>query len=564
MSADNSQKPTGFTPAAPLVSFPVDVTTMRPLPYNDADRLFFGRFGFAIAPAHHAATLLVNTHDNIWIPVALGNNKTTNLAAVRAVCQGADPISGASPKHSNLLDSLNHKWIKLLCKCCTCNDMGGLIDWIERNIPSAVLNQCSPKVVCESFYASKDGEKKSSPDYKIKHLDFPEINDIVDFMVNHYEYFCGLPQMQMQMPVMFTNDVSVPAIHYLDMDKIAKDEPCPTWDDYMLRYPGDQASVVMAFIWSILDAKNNGRQILYIVDKGYTGKTVLIRALTKVLGEDLVIGLNKDSLSNQFGLAKIYDKRLVVYDDNKNPNIVRGEKMKTLSGCGICEVELKGKNSFTARLQCKVMVASNDSPTINPEETSEITRLIVVRPVLPEKTLKEIYATDADGNLVKDPYGRLKPVGDSAFEEKLNAEMAGFLYKCRQAYAERCPSGADIVLPDSMIESLYTCTDDAVDCYEEILQKYFVLDAEAWMSPSELQTVYNEAVTASSMSRGNSECSYHKFTVFLENKGVFKKSARLPGKSYPTRVYSGIRRKDLTSNNLVSMPLSLPAMVKLM
>lgn len=291
-------------------------------------------------------------------------------------------------------------------------------------------------------------------------------NKPIPFLLSEADLLMHFSELvQLDPPKILSNRTDEACLHRLIIDidapgSIARHGECPTWDKYVKRYTKDEQDVLMAFIWSIFDVSNNGRQMLYILDNGYTGKSAMLNAIAETLGPELVMTLQKDSLNNQFSLAKIWDKRLVMTPDNKNPNLVRSEKVHMILGGDVADIERKGKESFSFKLQCKYIASGNTPLKIDTGALHESSRVIVIQPKVDKETMKEYCLTDENGELVLDPEGHPKPKGDPAFKRRLVQEFPFFLAKCKAVYDVVCPGGSDIPLPNSIIEKMQALDDD--------------------------------------------------------------------------------------------------------
>ena len=288
----------------------------------------------------------------------------------------------------------------------------------------------------------------------------------IAFLLSHSDLLMHFSELvQMTPPRILSNRTDEACLHRILLDEnqpgsIVKRGPCPTWDKYLKRYTSDEQDVLMAFIWSIFDVSNNGRQMLYICDNGYTGKSAMLNAIAEYLGHELVMTLQKDSLNNQFSLAKIWDKRLVMTPDNKNPMLVRSEKVHMILGGDVADIERKGKESFSAKLQCKYIASGNVPLKIDTGALHEASRVIMITPRVDKDTQKEFCLVDERGELVLDPEGHPKPKGDPQFKQRLVDEFPYFLLKCRNVYHRVCPGGSDIPLPNSLIMKMQALDDD--------------------------------------------------------------------------------------------------------
>lgn len=322
--------------------------------------------------------------------------------------------------------------------------------------------------------------------------------DYVDLIAENLAYLWGVPELCVEMPKVFTNDPSVPCFHYYDLESVkAIEGSYPAWDEFLTRFTVEEADVFKAFVWSIFDAENRGRQCLYLLDRGYSGKSAVINAIADAIGSELHVALSKDSLSNQFAFSKVWDKRFVTIGDNKNPNLVRSQAMHSMLGGDIVDVEYKGRDPFPSRLQCKVFVASNVPLSIDVKARNEYTRVLPIHPDDSDEALiaRGIAAMDADGNPKRMSNGNIIVVGDPDWEGNLKAEFRYFLASCYPVYKRLCPKRMDIIMSDRSTEILATFDDDRSALFEEILDKNFEItnDEADFIERAKMQRAFVEA-----------------------------------------------------------------------
>lgn len=371
-----------------------------------------------------------------------------------------------------------------------------------------------------------------------------EMNNPIDVLATAPEALLADRARLIDTPVPLTNDPAVPAMHYIDLKNVVVPGPHPRWDFYWKRYTPAEAKVYKAFIWSILNAKNSGRQMLYIYDpQGYSGKSVVTNVIAKFVGEGFVQNLQKDSLTNQFAFSKIYDKRLVVYSDNKNPSLARSEKFHLITGHDFVEVERKGSSSFNYRLNLKVIANGNTALTIDTDALHEKTRVIILKPRVNNEILREICVCGPDGEPERCQDGTPKFIGDSHFEEDLLQEFPAMLEECRMAYSELCPKDSDLILPDELYEEIDSLESDEISIFNEIINTYFTVGKENEITPKDLGRVFDSAVRAITAS-GDSPfyLKYDDFVEHLRKKiPYFRKTRSHAG----PRVYIGLSEKKL-------------------
>jgi len=228
------------------------------------------------------------------------------------------------------------------------------------------------------------------------------------------------------------------------------------WEEMESKYTENEWKVLTAWIWSILEAKNKGRQAMFIIDyQGFSGKSVLIDFLTQTLSPKVVAALSLNSMKGNFGFAKVWDKRLVAIGDNKNSQIARTEWFHNVLGGDYVDVEYKGQSSFTAKMNAKLIVCSNNSIEIDPKLLHERTRTIILQPHVSDKLRDKMTAKDKDGNIIVDGQGNRKLLGDPTYLPRLIDGTTNFLSLCYKNYQELCPTHSEIILPDDVLETLY-------------------------------------------------------------------------------------------------------------
>ena len=295
------------------------------------------------------------------------------------------------------------------------------------------------------------------------------IESAKDWIATRREFYIEMPQT-------ISNDPKTPCFHYVDLSLIPEQaKPTPAWDAFLQRMTEDEQDVFKAFVYSIYDAKNFGRQFIYFFDAGYSGKSCALSAIAEGLGKGLYASIGKESLNNQFGMSKVWDKRLVVYPDNKNKMLHKSQAFYNMTGHDLVDVEVKGAQSFSHVLCLKVIAAGNVRLKVNTDDRSEATRVIPINIKLTDDIIRhqKIALLDENGNIVRDRKGRPKFVGDSVWPEMLKTEIFDFVSKCRDSYERLCPTRRDIILPDSVLESLEEMRDTDMSDYEEIFHTHF-------------------------------------------------------------------------------------------
>ena len=177
----------------------------------------------------------------------------------------------------------------------------------------------------------------------------------------------------------FSNDENETAVKHLKLPiafKHDKMPELPKWWKMFLENgrfydPMMDKLKIAHFIYSVLNAKFSGRQVLVIGGQGNDGKGVFINILTDLIGEDYVSNMAVQDFSSEdrFGLVKAFNKKLIYLSDCKSVSKLFGEdKFKALSGGDMLTIEKKNLNPINWKPQglC-VAVATNNSFYVNDE-----------------------------------------------------------------------------------------------------------------------------------------------------------------------------------------------------
>jgi hypothetical protein len=432
--------------------------------WSTPDRKVFSRFRFAMNEIDGSMIILLDNGTGSYSAIPMAANPVTTLRTLTAMCSTVPATE--HDKYGSLYDELTAGYRATLQSIVDrwrekeFTTQAEFVAHLGAHVPHSMLKRLSIKLMVETVTknVTVDGNTVTR-EYNVPLAarlmqQFSEVGPL-EFLVKFSDVVSAMPEMQAPMPRIYSNDPKVPALRFIDLDTICEEGPCPTWDKYMERYPEDERDAFMAFTWSIFDAKNDGRQSLYIFDrKGFSGKTAVLNCIADELGTSMCTSLQKDSLNNQFSLAKVWDKRLVTIGDNKNPRLMMSEKMHMMTGHDFAEIEMKGRNSFHARLETRIIASGNIPLEIHPDARHETSRVIMVTPVMTDEMLKEFCEVDKDGNLRRRPDGEPVFRGDREFKNRLKSEFHRFLRKCREVYSRMCPSGTEIIISDRMYEEL--------------------------------------------------------------------------------------------------------------
>lgn len=179
--------------------------------------------------------------------------------------------------------------------------------------------------------------------------------------------------------------------------------PCPTFDNFIERC-GANGPALMAFIWSIFEDVEVQQYIL-MRGEGEDGKGSLMRFIENLVGARAYHGT---SSQDKHWVAKLVGKRVAFWGDVNSTAFVMSESFKSVTGGDRVTVEEKYKPSFSASLDFRAFIATNNEPELTSKK-SDLRRIIYIQ--VAELTPKIPY-----------------------YEEKLKSEAAGILFKCREQF----------------------------------------------------------------------------------------------------------------------------------
>lgn len=424
----------------------------------------------------------------------------------------------------------------------------------------SVLKQCGSTLVMQSEDLILWGYPVSSYDSASKQTfthhyadSFELAGNFTDFVVSHLDTINRCSALGVKMPKIISNRHDEACFHYFDLEalKIHEGTSTPAWDSALRKMDPDDAEVFRAFIYSIFDAENNGRQMLYLYDDGYSGKSCIIKALTRELGS-LAGALSQDALKTQFAFSNIWDKRLVVYSDNKDRNLARYGKIHQALGGDPVSVEYKQKGAFNAEMNAKFLCAGNEMLSINTRNKSELTRVLPIKLTftLEQMIAEGIVEVDEEGKAVMDEDGEPVQIGDRTYAQRLQDELWAFVANSRHAYDRLCPNRADIKRTKAMRKLLGEFEDECLKDYEMVFDELCVIQDGAFVSTKDLKTAFRQALEEYGVKVG--ENWWRDVKKWLDTHYHIKETVSKPdgrdGKS--VRAFKGIRKIEVTDGLL--------------
>lgn len=334
------------------------------------------------------------------------------------------------------------------------------------------------------------------------------------------------------------------AMKHLDLDSICKQGDWSTWKEFLeaRNIKGEKMKLLMGMIWAIYDDNFVSRQAIYWYDpNGYSGKSVALQALAKPLLEIDGYGVYNESNTNNFTNERLWDKRLLVVPDNKNPKFVKYGRFHQLTGGDAVDVDSKHRKGFTVHPNAKIFGIGNILPEVDIDARHEYSRIAIFTTQISldyyNKNIKH-----ADGTL-----------GDPDFGKKLEDELYAFLYECRKVAYEINPKRGDFNV-DILDDEIRKCSEPKLLFFDEFIADKLEF-GEKYIAPWKELSIRYENYTKANLDYWNScgkptsnELQEHLSKLLVPNLVTYCKCVK------PTNRFGfkGIRLKEnveQTTNN---------------
>lgn len=531
------------------VAVPFELHNISHIP-SEIDKKYIGSFYYHIDS--NCQTTFMYKHADMYTVIP------QSLAGVLDVDKAMLKNSDFYDKTMRNFEALLNMWSDNICSIynanhnATLNDDEPVNEYARNNIPVIILSRVYIAIKGSEYNANTDpSSDRIITRIRASHVTFNldatgkkrlTYSDYVDLIIANYP--STLKRMT-KLPKIYANHGE--AFKLLKLEKYQVDEMVElneAWHEFFSKFTSDERLIVLAMIWGVFYARNTSRMGLWIYDPdGYSGKSAFLRALTVILGEELVASIQKDSLTNQFWAAKIWDKRLITYPDCKNRKFALSEKYHQITGGDGTDVENKGQRSFNVNMEAKIFIASNELPDIDPNRKHERSRIVLVKPKISDEVLQKIAVKDDKGNYVRNEMGEVETVGDRNFTDNLIAGGDAMLVNAYQAYKKLCPNDADFIVPSSVLANILNLETSERISYDSIFNDMFVEDAGSHITSNDLYTIYVNycAENPTKMNAFKSKDAFGDFKNYL-SKDKKLEFTRMKNTA-KTRIIVGIKSK---------------------
>lgn len=239
-------------------------------------------------------------------------------------------------------------------------------------------------------------------------------------------------------------DEDVLCWHRLPFNFAKEKEETPFFDEMFSRITN--APAIKAFIGSLFFKESDRQQYVWIYGRGSNGKSALARFLHDVFGPTYS-SQQPPAFGDRFWLSGILGARLVVFPDCNDGAFPTTGLFKSITGSDSQRIEEKGKPTYTAKLNCKIMFFSNETPSLSGINADR--RRAIYSEISP--------ITSA-------------PMATNRYQSILWNEAPGFIYDCIETYRELSPNHDTLPTDTSNLDDIVTEHEEP----EQILfDKYF-------------------------------------------------------------------------------------------
>jgi hypothetical protein len=281
------------------------------------------------------------------------------------------------------------------------------------------------------------------------------------------------------------------AFKYFD-ESILVDGPTPYYDNFCGRL--DYPEVFMAWVWSIFEPENNGRQIMWIKGKGHDGKSTVFNALSTFIGKEHSSNISEKDFKSGFFFNEVYGRILLCYPDCNIRKILEHEEIKNITGGDEQLINAKFAQPFKASVYSKVLIGSNIYPDVNMLFAYQKSRIICM-----------------DIAPLGEEFG-----GDSKAGPALIKETPAFLKKCRAVYSKYVEKNSSLKLPKELIQDMKVkCTSLEMSIIEEFCNEKLVIGPTHSISRMQLQAAISTYFAEANM-KGQATYSIPLFEEYVK------------------------------------------------
>lgn len=269
------------------------------------------------------------------------------------------------------------------------------------------------------------------------------------------------------------------ALKHLNLDKWCEKGDWSLWKEFFnnRNVEGGKLDLLMGLIWAIFDESYKTRQMIYLYDPhGYSGKSVMLDALSEPFREIDAYAVYTESSSNNFTNERLWDKRFLAIPDNKNPKIVKYGRFHQLTGDDAIDVDIKNRRGFTVKPEAKLFGVGNILPEVDLDAKHETSRIAIFCLKLNQAAYKQINHEDGT-------------TGDATFGFRLKQQLKAFLYECREVAKRINPNKCDFNV-GILEEDVKKCAEPKLEYFNDFIMNNIEFEKDAKTTLAELTNRY--------------------------------------------------------------------------
>jgi P4 family phage/plasmid primase-like protien len=145
----------------------------------------------------------------------------------------------------------------------------------------------------------------------------------------------------------------------------------------------DQIGSLQEMFGYCLSSDVSQEKVFMLLGDKRSGKDTIRHTLQSLLSSTVICGPTLDSMSTNFGMSQLISKQLAVVGDvrlgSKCDKDLLAEHVLKLSGRGLFTIDRKNKSHWTGSLPCKLLLISNEMPTLKDASGALASRIITYR-----------------------------------------------------------------------------------------------------------------------------------------------------------------------------------------
>lgn len=174
----------------------------------------------------------------------------------------------------------------------------------------------------------------------------------------------------------------------------------------LTKLPKEDVQMILQYMAYCLTLKHGLKTFMVLLGKSNTGKSVLIRFIQSLVGEENTSALSMHELNMRFYPAQLYGKLLNACADNNSLPLQSIDSLKKITGGDLIMHEKKGKEPFFFTPFCKLIFSFNQMPLQLEEKSNAFYKRMRILSMEEELFLNDDYVNDLCTNGVEEiiPY----------------------------------------------------------------------------------------------------------------------------------------------------------------